>query len=889
VRRLRALLVRLGALFGRERREWELTEELDAHVALHIEDNLRAGMSAEEARRKALLRLGGIEQTKEIYRERRGLPLLETLWQDLRFAARMLRKNPGFTTVAVFTLALGVGANTAIFSIMNAVILRPLPYKDASQILSLHTHTALFPSFNLGLTWPAFQAIRGQRGSIARPVAYWHGERTLTRTSEPAVLNVTSISEGFFEELGGRAELGRLLSDQDQQAAQNRVAVISEGLWRTRFAKDPVVVGRTLVLDGLTYTIVGVIGRPFDMPEKTDIWVPFDLTEEQRQNAALFAFGVLGKLRPGSHLEGFQSELATISSPLGEQLTIQKPDLRGDYKLTADTLLDAEVKDARQSYLVLLAAATLVLLIACANLTSLLLTRGWTRQREIALRAAMGASPARLRRQTLVESCLLALLGGIFGIGLAACGVQVFRAIAPADTRRLGEVSADWTLMWFALATSLVSGVIFGLIPARKAARMAPNDLLEEGTPGSFGSRSRFGSALVIGEVAMAFVLLIGSTLMLRTLAHLLHQSPGFRTDHLLTLDLPQKTKWFEKGSEAEMDKQVATIKQLLIDVGQLPGVESVVAADHGMLNGVVFSNAGVKLEGALPEYANSPVGISSRYLSPGYFQTFGIPLLRGREFSVSDIRGAQKVIVINETMARHFWGTLDVIGKRVSVSKDAKGVAVWNEIVGVVTDIRDLSIQNEPEPEYYLALFQWGVSSYHLVVRTRMNPDRMADAISRRIWVSDPDQPVTHISSMTATIAESVGDQRLHTILLAIFAAIGLTLALLGVYGVVSYSVARLTQEIGVRMALGAGKSEVLGMVLGQGLTLVAIGAAIGSAGALGAVRVIASELYGVKPSDPWTYAGGIASILLVGCLACLVPARRAMSVDPMVALRHD
>ena len=726
MRRLRALLVRLGALFGRARREQELAAELDGHVALHIEDNLRAGMSAEEARRKALLRLGGIEQTKEIYRERRGLPLLETLWQDLRFAGRMLRKTPGFTAVAVLTLALGIGANSAIFSIMNAVILRPLPYKDASRIVSLQTHTAMFPNFNLGLTWPAFQAIRVQRGSIERSVAYWGGERTLTRTSEPAVLNVTSISAGFFEELGGRAELGRLLSDQDQQSAHNRTAVISSVLWRTRFAKDPAIVGKTLVLDGQTYTIVGVVGKPFDMPEKTDVWVPFDLTEEQRQNAALFAFGVLGKLRRGARLEGLQSELATIAAALREQLTKQKPDLKGDYKLTADMLLNAEVKDARQGYLVLLAAATLVLLIACANLTSLLLARGWTRQREIALRAAMGASPARLRQQTLVESCLLALLGGIVGIGLAACGVQAFRAIAPPDTRRLGEVSADWILMWFALTTSLVSGVIFGLIPARKAARMAPNDLLKEGTSGSVGGRSRFGSALVVGEVAMAFVLLIGSLLMLRTLAHLLHQSPGFRTDHLLTLDLPQKTKWFEKGSEAEMDKQVATIKQLLTDVRQLPGVVSVVAADHGMLNGLVFSNAGVKLEGALPEYANSPVGVSARFLSPGYFQTFGIPSLRGREFGDNDVRGAQKVIVINETMARHFWGTLEVIGKRVSVSKDSNGVPVWNEIVGVVTDIRDLSIQNEPAPEYYLALFQWGVSSHHLVVRTRLNPDSL-------------------------------------------------------------------------------------------------------------------------------------------------------------------
>jgi putative ABC transport system permease protein len=880
---------RLAALLGQERRERELADELASHLTLHIEDNLRAGMTSEEARRKALLRLGGIEQTKEAYRERRGLPLLETLWQDLRFAARMLCKNPGFTTVAVLTLALGIGANTAVCSIVNAVILRPLPYKDSSRMVTFEMKAAAFPNLSLYLSWPAFQAIRDNADSLEQIVACWEIGRTLTGTRQPAVLNVAGVSAGFFEEMSARAQAGRLLSDQDQKPAQNHVAVISNAVWRTQFGAHPATIGRQIILDNQTYTVVGIAAKTFSFPERNDVWIPLALTSEDQRNPAFFGIEGVARLRKGARLPALQAQLDTISQRLSEQLEKEKPDLKVGYHISAQSLLDSRVRDAQESYLVLLAAATFVLLIACANLTSLLLARGWGRHREMAMRAAIGASPARLQRQCLVESCLLSLLGGVIGIAMAACGVEVFRLVAPAGTARLNEVSTDWTLMWFALASSLMSGVAFGLIPARRASRMTPNELLKQGTGGSAAGRSRFGNTLVVVEVALAFILLIGSTLMTQTLAHLLHQDPGFRTDHVLTLDLPQKTKWFEKSSEAEVAKQVATMRQLLIDVRQLPGVESVVAADHGMLNGVVFSNAGIKLEGALPEYAHSPVGISARFLSPRYFQTFGIPLLRGREFGDSDVRGAQKVIVINETMARHFWGTLEVIGKRVSVSKDSKGVPVWNEIVGVVTDIRDLNIQSEPEPEYYLALFQWGVSSHHLVVRTLMNPDSLADTISRRIWASDPDQPVTHVSSMTATIAESIGDQRLHTTLLGIFAAIGLTLALLGVYGVVSYSVARRTQEIGVRMALGAGKAEVWRMVLRQGLTLVAIGAAVGTAGALGAVRVIASELYGVKPSDPWTYAGGIALILLVGCLACWVPARRAMGVDPMVALRHD
>src|SRR5262249_17270731 len=384
------------------------------------------------------------------------------------------------------------------------------------------------------------------------------------------------------------------------------------------------------------------------------------------------------------------------------------------------------------------------------------------------------------------------------------------------------------------VVSSLLSGLVLGWIPARRAARMAPNELLQQGSPGLAGRRSRFGDVLVITEVALAFVLLIGSTLLMQTLLHLLLSNPGFRTHHLLTLTLPQKTKWFEHASEAQIATQVAHMKRLLHEVGQLPGVDSVVAADHGMLNGIVFSNAGVRLEGTLPEFANSSVGISARFLSPGYFQAFGIPLLRGREFEDRDVRDTQRVIIINEAMARHFWGTLDVVGKHVSVSKnDSDGTLQWNEIVGVVANIRDLNIQSEPKPEYSLALFQWGVSSHHLIVRTRTNPEALADTISRTIWAVDPDQPVTDISTMNATIAESVGDQRMHATLLGIFAAIGLTLALLGVYGVVSYSVARRTQEIGVRMALGAHRSDVLRMVFRQGLMLVAIGGGGGGGGA--------------------------------------------------------
>jgi predicted permease len=885
MRLVRVLLFRLGELLGRNRREREFDAEMESHLAMHIEDNLSAGMNRDEARRRGLIKLGGVEQTKEIYRDRRGLPLLETFWQDLRYAARMLRKNPGFTAVATLTLALGIGANTAIFSIVNAVVLRPLPYKDSARIVTFHTKTAMFPNFTLPLTWPAFQEVRAQSTPLEETTAYWQSDRTLTGSGQPEVLLVTAVSTGFFEELGGRADLGRLLSDQDHQPAQNRVAVISNSLWRTRFANDHAVLGRKLVLDKEIFTVIGVAANGFAFPEGSQVWLPLSLTPEIQSNQMFFRFDALGKLRKGEKLETLHAQLG----PIGERIANVNPRLGKNYTIWAEPLLQSRVQDARQGYMVLLAAATFVLLIACANLTSLLLARGWGRQREMALRAALGASPERLQRQGLVESCLLGLLGGAVGIALATGLVQIFVAIAPADTPRLNEISADWTLLLFALGSSLVSGVVFGLAPARRAARMDPNDALKEGTGGSVRGTSRFGNALVVLEVALAFVLLVGSTLMMQTLAHLLHQNPGFRTDHLLTFDLPQPPFVSEKDSGGRAATQVTELKNMLAQVRQLPGLEDVVASDHGILDGMYFEHSGLQLEGALPEQSTVTEGVIARYISPGYFRMLGLPLVRGREFEEQDARAAHKVAVVNETMARRFWGTLDVVGKRLNESTNGKETPEWSEIVGVVADARDVGIQDEPHPEYFLALFQWSAASHYLIVRTQANPEAMADTISRQIWSNYPDQPLTHVMTLSKTIAESVGDQRLHTVLLGVFAGLGLALALLGVYGVVSYSVARRTQEIGVRMALGAGQATVLRMVLRQGLTLVACGAVIGVAGALAAVRVIATELYGVKSTDPATFLVGAALILIVGCLACWVPARRAMQVDPMVALRYE
>jgi putative ABC transport system permease protein len=418
---------------------------------------------------------------------------------------------------------------------------------------------------------------------------------------------------------------------------------------------------------------------------------------------------------------------------------------------------------------------------------------------------------------------------------------------------------------------------------------MDPNNSLKEGSSGSLHATSPFGNALVVLEVALAFVLLIGSTLMMQTLSHLLHQNPGFRTDHLLTFHLPLPPPPDLKNPNDHAAAQINQLKTILTQVRRLPGVEAVAASDHGMLDGLMFEHSGLRLEDALPEESAVADSVLSRYISPGYLQMLGMPLVRGREFEEQDALNSHKVAMVNASMARRYWGTLNVVGKRLTISSDGKEEPEWREIVGVVADVRDVGIQQEPSPEFFLALLQSPSDSYQLFVRTQANPDVIADTISRQIWSSYPDQPVTQVMTLTRAIAESVGDQRLHTVLLGVFAAVGLALALLGVYGVVSYSVARRTQEIGVRMALGAGQARVLRMVLRQGLTLVACGAGIGVAGGLAAVRVIAGELYGVKATDPWTFLAGVALILFVGGLACWVHARRAMRVDPMGALRYE
>ncbi|HYL64672.1 MAG TPA: ABC transporter permease [Candidatus Methylomirabilis sp.] len=875
-------------LLQKEKSEQQLDSELRFHLERQIADNIAKGMAEKEARRRANLSFGGVESIKEQAREIRRANWLDTFRQDVLFAARLLRKNPSFTLAAVITLALGIGANTAIFSIVNASLLRPLPFKDSARILSVTTITAMFPTFNLGNSWPAFQLMRSQAPSLEESAIYTESEMNMSGQGTPEQLSVSNVSDGFFEELGATAQHGRLLTAGDQKPGQNQVAVLSDALWRTDFGADPSVIGRTLVLDKKPYVIVGVAARNFSFPEKSDVWTPVAITPEIEDNATYFMFQMVAKSRRGERLEQLNAELSTIA----HRLIKQYPALGAGLSFNARPLLETRVRDSRTAYLILLVASTLVLLIACANLASLLLARGAARLREIAVRAALGASRGRLFRQGLVESCLIALLGGGIGMLLAAGGVRLFRLVAPPDTPRLNEIAVDSTLLSFSLATSLVAGILFGLAPARRSSRMDPNEALKQGARGGAAAartapQSRLGNALVVVEVALAFILLIGSALMTRTVYNLLHQNPGFRTDHLLTLDLPNAMG--PVPDDQFLAKHVQRVKQVLEQVRAVPGVEAVTASDHAVLGGMTMEEGGFQVEGAIPPRKGEERAANARLVYPSYFQILGIPLVRGRDFTERDVKGAPPVAIVNETMAQEYWGTLDVLGKHISTSEDKDHKPIWAEVVGVAADNRDIEIRSKSKPEYYSSMLQETDGSAEVLVRTLADPDVLAKTISSQIWSVFPDQPITHVTTMSRTISESVGNERLRSVLLSVFAGIGFALALVGVYGVISYSVSRRIQEIGIRIALGATRGVVLQMILRQGLLLVSLGVGIGAGGAYALARVIATQFYGVKPTDPATFVAAAFAVVLVAALACAIPARRAMRVDPMVALRYE
>ncbi len=823
---------------------------------------------------------------------------MRILLQDLRYAGRMLLKHPGFTGVAALALALGIGANSAIFSVINAVLLRPLPYQDPDRIITIWETN---PHLQLGFDkFPCSAANfidwREQNHVFGHIAALSSDPFNLEGRGEPEKLGGARVSADLFAVLGVEASLGRAFLPEEDQPGHNHVVVLSHSLWQRRFGSDPGVIGQAVRFNGESYTVVGVMPPGFHYPHGTDmpayfqfpaqteVWSPIALRAEQIKNRGGINKAVIARLKPGVTLKQAQAEMDTIAQRIGQQY----PDTEAGFGVTLIPLHEQVTGSLRPSLLTLLGAVGFVLAVACANVANLLLARAAARQKEIAIRTALGAGRWRIVRQLLTESVLLSSLGGGLGLLLGMWGIDLLIAATPENIPRFKEVSLDARVLGFTLVVSLLTGIIFGLAPALQASKPDLNESLKEGGRGSTSVRHRVRSLLVISEVALALVLLIGAGLMIKSFLRLQQVDPGLDPHHVLTMRLSIPYAKYSKD-----EQRIAFYRQLLERTESLPGVQAVGAVSEIPLSGAEDLE-GFTIEGRPPVKSLQEMPIANYHtVTPDYFRAMGITLLKGRQLTEGDKEDAPGVVIINETFAHRFFPGEDAIGKRVTFDNPEKEKASWNSIVGVVRDVKHSALDAEPRPEIFRPFFQSPGTSFSgdlaLVARTVSDPLSLAAAIRNEVWAVDKEMPVYDIETMDQIIAESVSRRRFNMLLLGVFAAVAMILATVGIYGVMSYTVSQRTHEIGIRMALGAERGDVLRLVVGQGMMQALAGVAIGLAGAFAVTRVMASLLYGVSATDPVTFIGISLLLAMIALIACYIPARRAMKVDPMVALRYE
>jgi putative ABC transport system permease protein len=869
----------------------DVEDELAFHLDMTAAELIAAGWPREEARVEARRRFGDLDGTRRYCcavdaskeRQMKWIERFAELGQDLRFAGRQLWKSPVFTLVAVLTLALGIGATTAIFSVVYGVVLRPLPFREPERLVRAYFVSPEGEKQG-AFSVPNFLDWRAASHRLADATPAHGGTLNLSGDgAEPERLQAAWVGANYFQVLGIPPLAGRTFAPGEDRPDAPRVAVLSEKLWRQRFGADPRLIGRSITLNGQPYAVVGILRRGVQLPSAADVWVPMVFSaQDLGQRGAVF-FGAVARLAPGSTLRQAEAEAEVI----GRRLARQYPEDNASYfkTMALAPLQETMVGDVRKKLLFLLGAVALVLLIAAANVANLLLVRAAAREGEIVIRSALGAGRARIVRQLLTESLVLALAGGAAGVALAAWVTRALIALGPRGIPRLDQVGLDGTVLLFALGISLLTGVLFGLAPALQTSRTDLSGVIREGTRGSRGrAGTRARSVLVVVEMALAVVLLAGAGLLIRSFQRLQEVDAGFQAAHVVTFNLT-----LPEGRYSDGGKLRAFMGGLLDRLRSLPGVDAVGATVYGMPFSGQVNVLDFTVVGRPPRPVGQEESMRVAAATPDYFRTMGIRILRGRAFSPRDRNGAPPVTVINQAAARRYFPNEEPVGHRLDLGMRVDGVRQGGEIVGVVADFKQDALEQKVEPQLFVPFDQVPMESLGVVLRSSADPQVVAAAVQAKVRELDPDLPVYGLQPMTEAVAAATSQSRFYVLLLGGFAMIALVLAAVGIYGVIAYAVRQRTQEIGIRMALGASRDGVLRMVVGQGMALALMGAAAGLAGAFVAARGLRSLLFEVSASDPATYAGVALVLVAVAAVASYLPARRAARTEPSLALRGE